>query len=491
MAIPNYTYSGVCYTGTGIQTTFALTTSAGESIGYLKKEHIHVYTSADGGDTWVGLSLDTDYVFADPATAVVLNEAPPDGTVVQLKRITPLDDDYIDFQAGSLLTANELNTFDTWQLYIDQELQDQVANVDGSTAGNAVKSVVGVEPIQVDNTNPQAPIVSVDQTQSTGDLNALTSDTTVLSEKAADDAFSTVLGAGDGTTTKLGRIRIDTGEGSNRAFYWNGSAWVQLGTDQGPPGPPGPAPGLQDPPAEATTVPLKPDGSLGDATALVSQDPSTYELKFLFGIPAGERGAEGPQGPPGEGIDYQGLIDATTAPEPVDPNNGDFYLNVGTGACSWTGVSNVTDGDRLVWNEGANQWDQFGAPDMGYLQEGDNISLLTNDANYITAADIPPSASTLQEVLDNGNTSTTDLWIGDGGETVKLLNNGVVDASNGLKAPAVEATTRLASPLTVSDDYQGGQITLTGGATFAFGTDTAQLGNVMPRDDWSSIPARA
>jgi hypothetical protein len=45
-----------------------------------------------------------------------------------------MEDDYIDFQAGSLLTASQLNTFDTWQLYIDQELYDRGGLGTGSLA---------------------------------------------------------------------------------------------------------------------------------------------------------------------------------------------------------------------------------------------------------------------------------------------------------------------------------------------------------------------
>lgn len=81
--------------------------------------------------------------------------------------------------------------------------------------------------------------------------------------------------------------------------YWNpeASAWVAY-VNTGPRGPQGeqgikgdsivgPAPGLQDPPAEASNVPVKDDGSLGDATADVEQDPNTLDLKFTFGIPEG------------------------------------------------------------------------------------------------------------------------------------------------------------------------------------------------------------
>ena len=40
-----------------------------------------------------------------------------------------MDEDWIVFQVGSLLTAGQLNEFETWQLYIDQELSDLVTNL--------------------------------------------------------------------------------------------------------------------------------------------------------------------------------------------------------------------------------------------------------------------------------------------------------------------------------------------------------------------------
>ena len=247
MAVPEYVYSGVVYTATANQTTFALTTTRGESIGYLKQEHITVAKSADGGDTWFGLVPDTDYVFADPATSIVLNTGAAAGTLVDISRQTPMDDDYIDFQAGSLLTAAELNLFDTWQLYIDQELDDGKAGIDGTVPGAAVKQVTGLEPIEVVNTDPQQPVVAIDQTYVTGDPNALVSDTKVMSEKAIDAAFSQIVGAdpgypAPGYTGKVGRLRIDNTGPIPLIFYWSGSAWIQTPTkgeqgDQGPIGP--------------------------------------------------------------------------------------------------------------------------------------------------------------------------------------------------------------------------------------------------------------
>ena len=129
MAKPNYEYSGVCYVATAGQTTFALTTTGGNAIGYLKPEHIKVRTSDDAGVTWNSLALDTGFVFADPATSVTLSTGASVGDWIDIHRETPATKDYIEFQDGDLLTAGQLNDFDDWQLYIDQEILDRVESL--------------------------------------------------------------------------------------------------------------------------------------------------------------------------------------------------------------------------------------------------------------------------------------------------------------------------------------------------------------------------
>ena len=558
------------YTGDGTKTDFEVT------FPYIQRDQVRVFQDTTelqvitDGEPTAG-----EYKWEDNDT-ILVGSPPPSGTPLKVLRNTPKGDQIVDWVNGSYIVANDLNTSDLQWLYSIQELIDRIDAIDGTVVGEAVKTVTGTAPIEVDNTDPQEPIVEIDETVSTDDPNALTSDTRVMSELAADTAFKQYIGTSPTTGNKLGQIRIDDTGAAPVAFYWNGTAWVQLTLvgPEGPQGPPGPPPGLQDPAASAATIPLNPDGTLGTATADVLQDPTTGDLKYLFGIPqgltgdtgltgppgpppglqdpaalassvpvkgdgtvgdataavsqdgdgnllfsfgvpVGETGAVGPQGPPGSGIDYKGSIDATTAPAPADPRGGDLYVNLVDGTSSWPGLSAVFDGSRLVYNAHTSQWDEYTptyATDLGYtaaanqgtitntngtdavipvvdlsdaglmtptelgklngieegaqvnpdlsnyLEKGDNVSELTNDAGYITAADIPPSASTLQEVLDNGNTATVSLWIGDNGETIKLLPTGSLEAS--------------------------------GGVTAAFGTDTAQLGNVMPRDDWSSIPAR-
>ena len=419
--LPSYVFSGVVYNGNGNVKEFALTTRDGNAIGYLLPEHISVSTSDDDGETWTVLATPADYSFSTQGTRIILTSAPAVDTWVRLKRSTPMDENWVDYQSGNLLTAGQLNEFESWQLYIDQELADHISDVDGTVQGNAVKSVTGVEPIQIDSSDPQLPVVSIDETDSTGDPNALTSDTRVMSEKAIDEAFKQHIGTTPTTGNKLGQIRIDDSGVVPQAFYWNGTSWVQLTLvgPEGPEGPAGPPPGLQDPSAIAATVPLNPDGSIGTPTANVQQDPTSGDIQFLFGIPSGEKGdpgadstvpgpppglqtpsatvtsvpvkgdgtvgdptasvsqdgsgdlrfafgipvgatgATGPKGDAGDGVNYLGPIDATTAAEPADPKNGDFYVNTVDGNSSWTGLGAVEDGTRVIYNANTSQWDGY------------------------------------------------------------------------------------------------------------------------------------
>ena len=132
MARPSYEYSGVCYITAADQTTFALTTTGGNAIGYLEGDHIKVRWSDDDGVSWTDLLLSTDWVFDSPPDSITLTSALATGSWLDIHRETPVTDDYIRFNEGSLLTAAQLNEFDTSQLYIDQEIIDSQGNLTGS-----------------------------------------------------------------------------------------------------------------------------------------------------------------------------------------------------------------------------------------------------------------------------------------------------------------------------------------------------------------------
>jgi len=123
-----YTYSGNVYgTGSAGQTTFALTSSAGNPIPYLLPAHIHVSTSINDQQTWVELARPADWDFDAQGTSVVLTNPLPVATELRVQRITPTDEPFVDFQASSLLTAEQLNEGEEFSLYVDQELRDAVA----------------------------------------------------------------------------------------------------------------------------------------------------------------------------------------------------------------------------------------------------------------------------------------------------------------------------------------------------------------------------
>ena len=54
---------------------------------------------------------------------------------------------------------------------------------------------------------------------------------------------------------------------------------------------------------------------------------------------------------------FQGTVDATADAAPGAPVVGWYYFNTGTGSAlgSWTGLTNVTDGDRLIYSRN-NEW---------------------------------------------------------------------------------------------------------------------------------------
>ena len=110
---------------------------------------------------------------------------------------------------------------------------------------------------------------------------------------------------------------------------------------------------------------------------------------------------------------------------PANPADVEFYTVIDS-----TGVENMVpqpnflpDGFvgsdqvsvKLYWNGSSYDFLQAYArnPDERYLQPGDNVSELNNDAGYITLSDVPtPAPPTLQSVTDAGNTTTNGVTAG-------------------------------------------------------------------------------
>ena len=441
------TYASDTFNGDGSTTEFTLT------FDFIQRDHVNVSRIDKTTKVVTALTVVTtgqptgDQYIWEADNRIKVGTAPAATDDLLIIRDTPENAQLIVWKDGSYIVAEDLNTSDKQWLYNIQELEDQISLIDGSVIGNAVKQVTGTAPVEVDNTDIQKPVVSVDAiTKAEAEADptnpAWDNDDKLGSVGAIDCIYKQVVGAGSSYTgkRKLGQLRIDNSGAEPALFYWDADAatpaWVQVRVD-GTPGPPGPA----------ATVDVDPNTVTGDAgtNASVVNTGTTSAAVFQFTIPRGdqgERGPEGPEGqrgPQGQGVNYLGGIDPTQPnSEPSNPANGDFYVSTASGATTWTGLSVVADGTRLIWNSQTSQWDAYTpvgntdlvwipAPAQGTifnsvgtdavvtlvdstnaglmspgqkgeldtaLQPGDNISELNNDAGFITAGDVPATGVT-------------------------------------------------------------------------------------------------
>lgn len=316
MTRPQYNYSGVCYVAAAGQTVFNLTTTGGDAIGYMAPGHIGVRTSTDEGETWTTLNRPADWDFNDPPTSITLTTGVAVNTWVDIRRTTPRTDDQINFNAGSLLTADQLNEFERWQLFIDQEILDQLGNVDAGVIG-------------LDDTD--------DLPEGTVNL--------YYTDARVENWVNTNLSDTD-----------DLAEGTGNLYYTD--ARVQGVIDAG---------GYITDPGVSSIVG-------GENISITPAD----------GTGAVTINAQG-------GINYQGTIDATGAAPSASA--GDFYINTATSGtidASWTplGGTVLAGSERLIYD--GTEWSILPMPTVdlsNYVQSGGNVSVLNNDAGYLTAAD--------------------------------------------------------------------------------------------------------
>jgi hypothetical protein len=109
-------YASITYTSAS-GTTFALTNSEGNPIQYLRQADIAVTVNG------VLQTLTTNYTFNTAGTAIVLNSAVTNATVV-INRTTSITDATVSFTAGSTLTAQDLNNSDKQNRFALQEFSD-------------------------------------------------------------------------------------------------------------------------------------------------------------------------------------------------------------------------------------------------------------------------------------------------------------------------------------------------------------------------------
>lgn len=243
MALPSFTYSGVSYSGKPAGTTaFALTTSGGKSIPYLQRAHIHVASTTDGGATMTPLARPTAWDFDSAGTSVVLKTGIAAGTSIVLQRITPDDGLFVTFGQGTLLTAEEINEAELFDLYLIQELHDQLRN--GLAIPSASAAYWNRSPRRLD-VNMGAPgevAQTIDRLdQLLGNWPAITADRFVPTADAVAARLDPYVQPGLPAPLllpqreQLGKQWFDQEDLAAR--YWDAGlgAWITLAT-QGPPG---------------------------------------------------------------------------------------------------------------------------------------------------------------------------------------------------------------------------------------------------------------
>lgn len=307
MALP-VPYSYQQWTGDGATVDF--------NFGYdfIDQSHIHVYL--DGAEVAQG-TAPTQWQWDGPPAdkKVKMGTAPTAAETLTVRRITPEDNQIVQWTDSTYLISDDLNTSDRQWLYLLQEHHDMfmrlVHNVPTLPGGgNPLISLKFwnnlARNLDPDKGTPNETANTVDTLdQKTPDPTGLLSDGWVLDDDhvATTGAISERLDVimsdtkpPDPPLTEYrqgGKLWIDTT--SLQISYWSPSAraWVNTGAT-GPVGPAG-----------TVTVGTTTTGLPGTAAAVTnSGTPTAAILDFV--IPQGADGARGPQGltgPPGTGAD--------------------------------------------------------------------------------------------------------------------------------------------------------------------------------------------
>ena len=326
MAQPVYTYSGVCYTATAGQDVFSLTSTEGNPIGYLSPAHIHVRVSVDNGKTWDTKRAATAFTFNNPATSIRLTTPATVGEWIDIRRITPTETDWVDFKAGSLLTAEQLNEAELFSLYCDQEIIDGVRNGTIAPEDPGVMEIIAGSNVVIDPTDGKGSVT----------ISSVQVDPGVTKIKAGENVEITPSGGtGEVTIKAIQPDPVDPGvtkiiAGDNiQISPSDGTGTVTITGQAGGGG-----------------VPEAPD----DGKQYGRQSETWTEIV----------GAEG------GGLVYKGTIDVTGA-APAGLADGDFYVNTtdGSAGASWTGIGGeaVIEGDRVAYN--GSSWQIIPSPGSG------------------------------------------------------------------------------------------------------------------------------
>lgn len=110
-------YSYKTYTASGSTANFTIT------FPYLSRTHVNVY--ANGGL----LEFGVDYNYMSATVIHFLTGNPTAGTVIRLERDTPVETQFVNYTDGSTLVETDLDNAELQALYLVQELQDQISDI--------------------------------------------------------------------------------------------------------------------------------------------------------------------------------------------------------------------------------------------------------------------------------------------------------------------------------------------------------------------------
>ena len=216
---------------TGTATTETI--SAGTiTFSYLKKAHVEVRISGAGdslatfkGNLKTGITAlvqNTDYTIADGGDITFVTATLADGSVyqVEVRRNSNIDERYVDFVDGSVVTEKNLDDAQKQQIYLTQELETKVAekHEDGTISANLADGVTATTQSASDNSTKVATTAYVDTQLETSDTLGELTDVTLTSPADGslllyDTGTSTWRDgamSGDATISDTGAITVAT-----------------------------------------------------------------------------------------------------------------------------------------------------------------------------------------------------------------------------------------------------------------------------------------
>ena len=197
-------YSYRQYAGNGATTTFSV------PFPYLLKAHVHLYLGYDILDGTFTSELVNGVGFTwTSGTQVQCTTAPAAGQTLTVIRLTPSDSRLVDWQDGSNLIADDLDTADLQNLYVVQEQQDRndaavTVALAGQSAATAATAAATAATTAANNANATAAAATTAANSATTAAGAATTASTAATAAAAQasaDAATAISTANSASTT--------------------------------------------------------------------------------------------------------------------------------------------------------------------------------------------------------------------------------------------------------------------------------------------------